>query len=124
MRAMHAIHEEAQASPGPSYTRKPTARQVHDDIESMFGPSPLPHTWSGRVGSSLKSGGHRAWRTMKSHPFASVVAVAIGATAVATVVGVVELTFGAAVAYAAYKVLREGELPLRAVQEVARELRV
>jgi hypothetical protein len=123
MHAMQPTHERAQASAGPIHIRKPTARQVHDDIESLLGPRPPPHSWSGRIASSLKSGGERAWRVMKSHPFASVAALALGATAVASVVGVVELTFGAAVAYAAYKVLREGEPPLRAVQEVERELR-
>ena len=60
---------------------------------------------------------------MKSYPFISVAALAVGATALASVVGVVELTFGAAVAYAAYKVLREGEPPLQAVQEIQQQLR-
>lgn len=122
MRAMQATHEKAEAGAGCSHVTNPTARQVHDDIEGMLGQSPHLHTRSGRVGHTLKSGGRRAWRTMKNHPFVSVAALAIGATAVATLVGVVELTFGAAVAYAAYKVLREGEPPLRAVQEVARDL--
>jgi hypothetical protein len=124
MHAMQQAHERAQASPGRIHVTKPTARQVHDDIESLLGSRPLPHGWSGRVLGSLKSSGERAWRTMKAHPFVSVAALAIGATAAATLVGVVELTFGAAVGYAAYKVLREGEPPLRAVREVERELRI
>jgi hypothetical protein len=110
---MQATHERAT---------HPTARQVHDDIEGMLGRSPAAHTWSGRVGRSAKKNGQRAWHTMKRYPFLSVAAMAIGATALASVVGVVELTFGCAVAYATYKVLREGEPPLRAVQEVEREL--
>jgi len=101
----------------------PTARQVHDDIEGMLGRSPTTHDWSGRVRRSVKKNGQRAWQTMKRYPFVSVAALAVGATALASFIGVVELTFGCAVAYGAYKVLREGEPPLRAVQEIERELR-
>jgi hypothetical protein len=120
---MHAGNDGTAESGSPSSVGSATARQVHDDIERTLGAAPGPNTWSRQVGS-LKTQGQRAWRAMKRHPFLSVVAVAFVATAVADEVGVGELAFGAVVAFAAYKVLREGEPPLRALEEIERDVRV
>jgi hypothetical protein len=61
---------------------------------------------------------------MKRHPFASTIALAVGITAVSALIGAAEVALGAAAAFAAYKVLREGEPPLQAIEEVEREARV
>jgi hypothetical protein len=46
---------------------------------------------------------------MKRHPFASTMVMAVAVTAVAGLVGAAEVALGATAAFAAYKVLREGE---------------
>jgi hypothetical protein len=101
-----------------------TAKQVHDDIEQSLrcGPA-VPETRAEKLEAMIKSGGAAAWRIMKRHPFLSMAAVAIGGIAAAATVGAAELWFGGALAFAAYKILREGEPPMRAIQELEGELR-
>jgi hypothetical protein len=60
---------------------------------------------------------------MKRHPFASTMVTAVAVTAVAGLVGAAEVALGATAAFAAYKVLREGEPPLQAIEEVERAVR-
>jgi hypothetical protein len=99
-----------------------TAKQVHDDIEQTLG-TPVPaETAARRLEEKLKSGGSALWRTMKRHPFLSMVAIAVGGVAVASAVGAAEIWFGGAIAFAAYKVLREGEPPMRVLRELSKEL--
>lgn len=110
---------EPPSSIAATHDPSATARMVHEDLEHTF----VSHSESDSVLVHLaKSGGERVWRAMKRHPFVSVLAVAVSGTALAAAVGVAELTFGAALGYAAYKVLREGEPPLEAIEEVEREV--
>jgi hypothetical protein len=100
-----------------------TAKQMHDDIEQSLG-SHAPHgTRAEKLDARLKSGGTVIWRAMKRHPFLAMAALALGGVAAASAVGAAELLLGAAVAVAAYKVLREGEPPLKAIEELEGEVR-
>lgn len=114
----------------PELPGSPTARQFHADVEAAL-------TESGRVafteddtGKGLaatvrriaKRQGRSAWSFMKRHPFVSVLALGAATGALALEVGAAELTLAGAVAFAAYKVLREGEPPLQAIQEVERRV--
>lgn len=100
-----------------------TAKQVHDDIEQALGtPTARTETPAEKLEEKLKSGGAVLWRAMKRHPFLSMVAIAFGGVAAASAVGAAEIWFGGALAFAAYKVLREGEPPMRALTELGREL--
>ncbi len=87
-----------------------TARQVHEDLERMV--QTRGHDDTALV-KLARTEGERLWRGMKRHPFVSAVGVALGAGALAACVGAAEITFATALAFAAYKVLREGEPPDR-----------
>jgi hypothetical protein len=100
-----------------------TAKQVHDDIEQALGAQAArAETHAEKLEAKLKNGGALLSRTMKRHPFISMVALAFGGVAVATACGAAEIWFGGALAFAAYKVLREGEPPMRVLSELEREL--
>jgi hypothetical protein len=101
-----------------------TTRHIHDDIQQML----RLRTARGRrheaLEDAVKTRGAAAWRAMKRHPFLAMTALGLCGMAAAATFGVAELAFGAALALTAYKVLREGEPPLQALQEVERELGV
>lgn len=100
-----------------------TAHQVHDDIEhSLSSQHAAPGTLSEKAEFLLKGAGRIAWHRMKTHPFLAAAGIGAGAIAAAAAVGVAELTFASALAFAAYKVLREGEPPLKALEDVERQL--
>jgi hypothetical protein len=102
-----------------------TAKQVHEDIERTLGSRPArPETPAEKLEAALKDGGAAAWCVMKRHPFLSAAAIAFGAIALAAAIGAAELSFGGALAFAAYKVLREGEPPLPALEELEGRLSV
>lgn len=100
-----------------------TARRIHDDIQQML----QSHTARGHrqeaLEKAVKERGASLWRAMKRHPFLSMTAFGVCSVAAAATFGVAEVAFGTAVAIAAYKILREGEPPLQALQEVEQELR-
>jgi hypothetical protein len=120
---MQPSGDASSVTGGPSHVTSPTARQIHDDIERVLRVVRAAASPSERIGCALKSGGQRTWRAMKRHPFLAVVAMGVGGIAAASAVGAAELTFGAVLAFAAYKVLREGEPPLQALEEVERVVR-
>jgi Zn-dependent alcohol dehydrogenase len=100
-----------------------TVRQIHDDIEQTLDASTARGEGCAlRLERAFKSGGGAVWNTMKRHPFAAVLVLGAAAVAVASAVGAAELAFGTAIAIAAYRVLREGEPPLQAFEEVVREI--
>jgi hypothetical protein len=100
-------------------TTSATAKQVHDDIEEALGTGPTRReTRTEAVGALLKNGGASVWRTMKRHPFLAMATVAVAGVALATSIGAAELWFGGALAFAAYKVLREGEPPVAVLREI------
>jgi hypothetical protein len=103
-------------------TTSPTAKQVHDDIEQILQAAAAAETRAEKLEGMLKTGGARLWRAMKRHPFLSMAALAVGGIGMAAAVGAAELWFGGALAFAAYKILREGEPPLQALQELEKEL--
>jgi hypothetical protein len=103
-----------------------TAKQVHDDIEQTLGvpgaPAAKSETQAEKLEARIKKGGAALWRTMKHHPFLSMAAIAVGGIVAASAVGAAEIWFGGVIAFAAYKVLREGEPPMRVLRELGREL--
>jgi hypothetical protein len=100
-----------------------TAKQVHDDIEQTL-ETPLPRvlTRGEKLEDRLRTGGAAVWSVMKRHPFLSMVAITIGGVAAASAVGAAEIWFGGVLAFAAYKVLREGEPPMHVLQRLGKEL--
>jgi len=97
-------------------------RLVHDDIEQTLGSRTAHGGVAARIEGAVKGRGQAAWRAMKRHPFVTIAAVAVGGVAAAASVGVAELAFGGALAFAAYKVLREGEPPMEAIEQVERDV--
>ncbi len=108
----------SDASNGHVAGGSPTARQVHDDVEGALRRRPSASPAANR----LRRASAIVWRATKRHPFAASALLGAGGMAAAAAVGVAELSFAAALAFAAYKVLREGEPPLEAVAEIEREL--
>jgi hypothetical protein len=108
-------HERGTASAG-------TARQFHEDIENALRGrrAATNDRLSDQLRHKAKAGGRTVWRLAKRHPFVAVVLLGAAGTAAAAEIGVAELTLGGALAFAAYKVLRQGEPPLRAIEEVER----
>jgi hypothetical protein len=101
-----------------------TARQVHDDIEhTLEMRSAKQGTFAEKAEALAKGSGAALWRTMKRHPFLSVMALGAVGVSAAVAVGVAELAFGSALAIAAYKVLREGEPPLEVLARLERQLK-
>ena len=98
-----------------------TARQVHDDVEHTLGSrTSSADDLGGRLEDVAKRGGARVWCAMKRHPFLAASTLAVGGVALAMTVGAAELTLGTAFAFAVYKVLREGEPPIEAVEDIER----
>jgi hypothetical protein len=98
-----------------------TAHQLHEDIEQTLETrAQPPETRVGRIEERLKGGAQALWDVMKRHPFVSFAALTVIGSATAAAVGAAELAFGGALALAAYKVLREGEPPMKALEEFER----
>lgn len=106
----------------PSEVHK-TTRRIHDDIQQMLQLRTARGQRHEALEEAVKARGAAAWHAMKRHPFLSMTAVAVCGVAAAASFGVAELAFGAALAVAAYKVLRDGEPPLQALQELEHEVR-
>jgi hypothetical protein len=105
----------------PKDVTSPTARQLHEDIEQTLDNRGEPaDTEARRWKGILKSGAHALWDVMKRHPFVSFATLTVIGTATAAAIGATELAFGGAVALAAYKILREGEPPMKALEEFER----
>jgi hypothetical protein len=99
------------------------ARRVHEDIEQTLEARTRSFgTRAGRLEALFKDGLDAAWELMKHHPFASFAAVAVVGTAAAATFGATEVVFGSALALAAYKVLREGEPPMKVLEDLERTL--
>ena len=100
-----------------------TTRRIHDDIQQMLQLRTARGLRHEALEDAVKSRGAAVWRAMKRHPFLSMTAVGLCGVAAAATIGFAELAFGAALALGAYKVLREGEPPLQALEEIEREVR-
>jgi hypothetical protein len=79
-------------------------------------------TFAAEVESVVKRQGGRLWMLMKRRPWVGVVVVSGGAFALADVLGAGELTIALILGYAAYRVLREGVPPTRAVEEAMKAM--
>jgi hypothetical protein len=100
-------------------TTSMTARQVHDDIEQTLKSHAVsPETAVEKLEATAKRYGATVWRFMKRHPFLSMAALATGGVVAASAVGAAELVFGGVLAFAAYKILREGEPPMKVIEEL------
>lgn len=110
-------------NPSEVHTFRATARRIHDDIQQMLQLRSARGQKHEALEDAVKARGAVVWHAMKRHPFLSMTAVAACGVAAAASLGVAELAFGAALALAAYKVLREGEPPLQALQEIEHEVR-
>ena len=99
-----------------------TARQIHDDIEQTLGSRKARGAMREALENAVKVRGLFVWGAMKRHPFFAMVAIGTCAVAAAATVGVAELAFGSVLAFAAYKVLREGEPPMKALSEAEHEM--
>ncbi|HEX8790361.1 MAG TPA: hypothetical protein VF765_05370 [Polyangiaceae bacterium] len=106
----------------PSEVHK-TARRIHDDIQQMLQVRTARGQRHEALEEAVKARGAAVWGAMKRHPFLSMAVIGACGVGVAASIGVAELALGAALALAAYKVLREGEPPMQALQEVEHELR-
>lgn len=96
-----------------------TARELRHDIERVLRRRRArPGTTTATLESRLKSTGARGWHFLRRHPAMGVALVGGGAFAAAASVGVGELAFAVGAAFAAYKVLRKGEAPDRAIEDV------
>jgi hypothetical protein len=97
-----------------------TARQVHDDVEGTL--RPREPGAAGRLQDRLKAAGGAVWQAAKRHPFLASATLGVTGAIGAVTIGATELAFAGALAFAAYKVLREGEPPLKAFAEVERDV--
>jgi hypothetical protein len=101
------------------HTTSLTAKQVHDDIEqTLRSLAAEPENFVEELEAWVKAQGATAWRLMKRHPFLATLVLGLGGTVAAATFGAAELWFGGALAFAAYKVLREGEPPMRVIEEL------
>ena len=75
-----------------------------------------------RVEQFAKEKGAVLWHELRKRPSIGVLLVAGAGIALASAVGVGELTIGVAAGYAAYLVLRQGMAPRAAVEEVIAKL--
>jgi hypothetical protein len=99
-----------------------TARRLHDDIQQALGSRHARGARHEAIERAVKRGGTHVWRAMKRHPFLTMAAIGACGVAAAATVGVGELVVGSVLAFAVYKVLREGEPPLQALEEAEREV--
>jgi hypothetical protein len=113
----------AESSDGSPEPRGTTARQFHDDIEQTLGSRMARGAVREALENALKVRGLIVWGAMKRHPFLAMLAIGTCGVAAAVTVGVAELAFGSALAFAAYKILREGEPPMKALSEIEYEMR-
>jgi hypothetical protein len=97
-------------------------RRFHDDIQQALGARHARGARHEAIEDTVKLGGTRVWRAMKRHPFLTMAALGVCGVAAASAIGVGELVVGSVLAFAAYKVLREGEPPLQALEEAEREV--
>ena len=111
-----------QATNGSAESIPTMARRIHNDIEQSLSSHLARGARREAIEKALKSRGLELWNTMKRHPFLAIAAVGTCGVIAAATVGVAEVAFGAAIAVAAYKVLREGEPPMKALLEIEREV--
>src|SRR5262249_42043191 len=67
-----------------------------------------------------ESAGDKLWRALRRRPYLGVAVTAAGGVWLASVIGVAELAFGAAVGYATYLILKKRMSPSRALRETIR----
>ncbi len=100
-----------------------TSTEVQTRIEaSLRTRSAPPGTPNGRVEAIAKDLGGRLWSQLRRRPSLGVVLTAGVGLALATAVGVGELTIAIVAGYAAYQVLREGVAPEVAAERAVEKL--
>jgi hypothetical protein len=104
--------EECVTKPNPALDLR---ERIEKSLHVRTAPKGTAWAW---VEERVKSGGVVLWRQIKKRPSLGVTAVACAGIALASVVGVGELTVGAFAAYGAYLVLREGMAPREAALQV------
>jgi hypothetical protein len=96
---------------------------VRHDIERTLHRRTTPPNTRARVAEdAAKGGGEVLWGAMKRHSYVSMIALGAVGIIAADAVGVGELAVGLAVAYSAFRVLRRGESPSQAIEEVLRDV--
>lgn len=96
-----------------------TSTEVRARIEQSLNTRSAPSgTVSARVEHGAKLAGAKLWEQLKRRPSLGVAMVGLGGVALATAVGVGELTIGIVAGYAAYQVLREGVAPMTAARGI------
>jgi hypothetical protein len=105
--------------PARTNTTSLTAKQLHDDIEQILKSLEVsPEGIDETLEAAAKRYCTRVWCFMKRHPFLSMAALGAAGVAAASAVGAAELLFGGALAFAAYKILREGEPAMKVIEEL------
>lgn len=100
-----------------------TSAEVRARIEHALHTRTAPRgTMAARLEQLVKTGGGALWAQLRKRPSLGVVLAGGVGLALATVVGVGELTIGIAAGYAAYQVLREGVAPETAAKNIVKEL--
>jgi hypothetical protein len=77
-------------------------------------------TLRGRLEGLVKTESGKLWGQLKKRPLLGVLLVSGAGLALATAIGVGELTIGALAGYAAFQVLREGVPPAVAAEDLAK----
>jgi hypothetical protein len=100
-----------------------TMETMRHDIESALRRRTTRPNSRARVAEdAAKRGGSAVWRMLERHSYMGVLAFGTAGVVVADLIGVGELAFGVMIAYGAFRVLRRGESPSQAVEEVVREV--
>jgi hypothetical protein len=118
---------EATAPAAPSAVVTKNKVDVATEVRHRIGKmlttrSAQQGTLSAKVEEKVKRGGSKLWSVIKKRPIVGVALVSGGAFAVATAVGVGEITLTLIVGYAAYQVFREGVPPKVAAEEALKEI--
>jgi hypothetical protein len=104
--------DECETKPNPALDLR---ERIEKSLHLRSAPKGTALAW---LEERVKSGGVVMWRQIKKRPSLGVAGVAVTAIALASAVGVGELTVGAFAAYGAYLVLREGMAPREAALQV------
>lgn len=103
--------------------RVDVSTEVRARIEQALHTRSAPRgTAMAKVEHLVKRGGEKLWLQLKKRPSLGVVLASGAGLAIATAVGVGELTIGIIAGYAAYQVLREGIAPRTVAKDIVEEI--
>lgn len=103
--------------------RVDTSTEVRARIEqALHTRSAARGTATAKVEHVVKRGGEKLWVQLKKRPSLGVALAGAAGLALATAVGVGELTIGIIAGYAAYQVLREGIAPRAVAKDIVEKI--